>query len=262
MTKIEYNGTIVNVPDSWADIELARYQIFINDKPTNARGLVSTLAKICGVEDKTLLSLPLDVFNRITDITNFVFEDVKNVKASPNILIDGKLYIIKNDEKLTFGEWIDCEQVQKDGNNVTAKVLAIVCRPQSEEYNSDLIDERAAMFGTQKMDKILPLLSFFLQRNELSMKQIGLCSRIQEAADRLPKNYASCRASGGGTAWSKTWRAAIYYFLIKFFRFRWYRYLTYCYTGGQNTRQWKRKQNSTANGLASIKNSYVFSRFF
>lgn len=250
MTKIEYNGTIVNVPDSWADIELARYQIFINDKPTNARGLVSTLATICGVENKTLLSLPLDVFNRIADITNFVFDDAKSINASPSILIDNKLYLINAQEKLTFGEWIDCEQVQKEGNDVTAKVLAIVCRPQLEDYNSDLIDERAAMFSAQKMDKILPLLSFFLRCNELSMKQIGLFSRIREVADQLPKNYASCRASGGGTAWSKTWRAAIYYFLIKFFRFRWYRFLTYCFTGGQNTRQWKRKQNSTANGLA------------
>lgn len=229
MVTIEYNDIKVSVPENWDDITLGEYEAFCMKKPQTARERVEQVAYICKVEVSILLNWPAEVFNTIVGFIAFLFEDNKT-PPSPEIQIDGVKYVVNIQEKLTLGEWVDIEEVQKNGKDVISNTLAIVCRPVGEEYDEKNNDARAVMFANMPVGKVLGVMAFFLCCNEVLKKRANVSLRLSELSAQLPRSIRPLLKHGGGIRLLRIWRTLKYYALIVLLRYQLCRFLSSCDT--------------------------------
>lgn len=242
MTTIEYKGEVIEVPTSWDEIKLKHYENFYTEKPENIREKVALVAKICNVDPVKLLSQPTEVFNTMLDCTRFIFQEPPREKSA-KVIIDGVTFVIPIEEKLSLGAFIDADETQKSGENIFSGVLAIVCRPEGEAYDPELIEQRTAAFGELPMSQIWPLLAFFLHcKNALDQRTTAFTNLVG-LVESLPRNIGPSLRLGGGTKLSQMWQTIRYYFLMKLLNYRLRRLLRLSNTAGIKTTQTRRKGN-------------------
>ena len=219
MTKIEYNNQTIEVPESWQEVRLRAYEKYYTERPQSVKDKVLLVARICEIDEATLLAWPADVFNIIAEKTAFIFKEHK-VDPAPSIKIDEVTYVIPVEEKLSLGAYIDADEVLKEGEGVLSQVLAITCRPAGEAYDPDKTEERAAMFGALSMAEAQPLLGFFLHFKSVLDKRTTAFTNLTQAVESLPPNIVNSLRLGGGTRLSRTWRTVKYGVLIMLLRYR------------------------------------------
>lgn len=206
MKEIKYNDVAINVPENWADVKLKDYESFYKIRPKSAREKGELLAKICGIEPEILLEWPAEVFDIIVDASFFLWEE----RAAPpkaSIELEGTLYVIAVEEKLALGAYLDALEAQKEGQpRVLSNVLAIVCRPAGEAYNPDLTNERVEMWGEVDMDRIQPLLAFFLHCSAVLERRTTAFTALHQAVGSLPQNILNLHGLGAGIRWWQIWR--------------------------------------------------------
>lgn len=238
---MEYNGTKISVPTSWDDVTLGVYEQVYAIKPATARERVAYVAKVCQVEPEVLLQWPAEVFSRLAAFVDFIFNEA-NVPPCPFIEVGKIKYVVPMDEKITLGAWVDVDEAQKAGTAVLSNVLAIVCRPTGEAYNYDNNQARAAMFAALPVSHVLGVLGFFLLCKNVSKIHTAAFSKIQEAADLLPRNIGALLSPGGGIKLSRIWRVPKYLALIWLLRYRLRKCLpSYSTNGTKTTRKAPRR---------------------
>lgn len=220
MVKVEYNNTVVNVPESWDDITLGAYEGFYLDRPQTARDRVELVAKVCNTDAAILLGWPAEVFNIIVDKLSFIFSDGLAVEPSAFVEIEGEKYLVPVEDELTLGAFVDADEAQKSGEAVLSNVLAIVCRPIGEDYDYKNNEKRAAMFAAQPVSKIRPVLAFFLLCSETLNKRTKAFTDLIAAADLLRPNIKILLRPGAGISLYRTSQIITYYFLAKLLNYR------------------------------------------
>lgn len=219
MTEITYNDVNIAVPQSWDDITLGEWDVLHKLKPRSNRERVAFVAQLCKIDAEDLLRWPSEVFNVLVSHTRFVFERNPATPA-PSIEIDGTRYVIAVEDRLTLGEWIDADEVQKAGDAVLSNLLAIVCRPAGETYDYLNNDARRGMFAALPLSKVLPLLGFFLQCREQSQKLTRTFLQLAAVADLLPPSTEILRRLTGGIKWWRIWPMVKYSISTALLRYR------------------------------------------
>lgn len=240
MKKYEYNDVMVQVPTSWDDVTVSTYDRMWTIKPKNARERANVVAIACGVDLQVFLDWPTEAFTMILHEVAFLFTD-NPVAPSPAVVVNGVQYNVAIEEKLTFGEYIDADHIQKNSDAILSNVLAIVCRPAGEKYNPDNNEARAAMFGALPVSQVQGVLAFFLRFYQISTKRMRLCANLQAMVDLLPPNTAALLKHGGSIRLSRIWPIIKYGFLMKLLRARLRKFSRSYYTNGTRRPQNLRK---------------------
>ncbi len=225
MTTIEYENRRVEVPDDWDEITLGKYERISGMRTQTARERAALIAEVCDVTVEVLLDWPAEIFNRIVEITGFLYRDPGGVEPSASIEIEGVKYVVPVGDKLTLGAWVDADEVQKEGRNVLSGILAITCRPVGERYDSANNEARQLLFAGLPVDRVMPVLAFFLQRKNAFERRIEAFSLLARGIDRLARSTAGSQGRGGGIRLSRIWRRGVCWILIGLLRYRWKRCL-------------------------------------
>lgn len=224
MIRVEYRDLRVDVPSSWGDITLREYESINFSEYKTRRDKVDLIARLCKKESSDMLTLPVDVFNRIAGIVSFLF-DANLGEPCTSIEIEGITYTLNTEDRLTLGEWVDVEEVQKGGDNVMSNVLAIVCRPVGEEYDCARNEERAELFGALPVSKTLGVLAFFLHSALMLSRRSALFSTLRETEKLLPQITGLSQNRGGGIRLSTIWRGVKFGITVRLLRYRLRKYL-------------------------------------
>lgn len=214
MVRLEYEGVEISIPENWDDITLGHYETFRLDEHKTAREHVALVAKVCKTDADLLLSWPTEVFNRIVDYLDFIFEDVAAAPCS-FVEVDGVKYVVPIDEELSLGAWVDADEAQKTGDAVLSTVLAIVCRPAGEAYDPKNTEGRQAMFAALPVSRVFGVLAFFLACKTAYDKRTAAFSNLAQLYDQLPRNIKPSQRLGGGIRLSRIWQVMKYYVLMK-----------------------------------------------
>jgi len=210
----------IDVPQSWNDIRLGDYEKWFATEPSTRLEQIHYIAGICNIDAELLLDSPTQVFDVVYDNIRFIFDE--NAGGPDNrVGIDGCEYVISFSDELTLAEWVDIESVfESDSSARLSEILSILCRPAGEIYDNKVSSARRDMFAKLTMDKALPLLAFFLLRNEQSERITSLYSRIKDQVSLyldLMRNFA---ASGDGIKSLPIWQRIKFWFLMKFLQKR------------------------------------------
>lgn len=218
MIKLSFDEQQITVPESWSDIRLGDYERWFRADPQDKMEQVKLVADICRIDPETLLENPTQVFDVICDTVKFVFRDYDGV-PSERLLLDDVEYLITCTNELTLAEWVDVEAVfESESESRLSDILSILCRPQGEAYDSKVSEGRKEMFRNLAMDKVLPLLAFFLLRKERLQTVSNLYSEVKELADQylhLTHNFVE---NGDGTKLLPIWQRIKFFFLTKYLK--------------------------------------------
>lgn len=202
MQNDSYNFGEWNIPESWNDISLKKFQEINKyysdkDKQFDIRDVIHILA------DKTIdevNELPAEFLEVIMDKLSFVTTEPEQKEPTNKIEIDGETYQINFMEKLKTGEYVSVDNIIKSDRNDYASILAILCRKDGEIYNSkfeaELFEERKKLFEEQPVTKILPIVSFFLNLYILSVIPSQLYSEVEEELNHIQKSIKTSTEIG------------------------------------------------------------------
>lgn len=159
----------ITVPTSWDEITLETFVNFMrmqDEKGEDAEpSIIDIMAVFTGKDRKYINSLPSDFAETIMAHLLFLNEPLSS-KPSAETEINGETYKINYMEKLRFGEYTDANTVMAADKYNYAALLAILCRKEGEvyddDYAADKLDSRIAMWNSQPITKVYPLICFFL----------------------------------------------------------------------------------------------------
>lgn len=247
MNKYEFNDKTVLVPTGWDDLTVGTYDKMWHLKPKTPRERANIVAIACGVDLQVFLDEPTEVFNAVMHDVAFLFEDNPQPPV-PHVIVGSDKYNVAIENKLSFGEYIDVDDVQKNSDAILSNVLAIVCRPAGEKYNPDNNDDRAAMFAALPVSQVQGVLAFFLLNWQLSTRRTQLFANLREMVDQLPPNIGALLKNGASIRLYRIWQIMKYCALMMLLRARLRKYShSYSIKGTKAPRK-LRKRALTANG--------------
>lgn len=246
MSTIEYDGHTLHVPTTWDDIKVGHYETFWQERPNTARERVALIATICKVDAALLLAWPADVFNVLVEKTAFLFQDAP-AEPNPGIAIDGNIYVVAVEDKLSLGEYLDAGYVQKNEPAMYSNLLAVLCRPVGEEYNPNNNEARTAMFAALPVSKVQGVLAFFLHCKQVLELRTTAYTNLIRTVSLLPHNISDLRKHGVTIKLSRILQGTTYFVLIWYLNYRLRRLLRFSSTAGIKTMRTKRKGNLTVN---------------
>lgn len=230
MVKISFDHQEISVPESWADIRLADYERWMMSEPKDKTEQIKLVADICGLNVDVFLSNPTQLFDVVTEMVSFVFKDYDG-EAKNQLLVDGVEYRISFTDELTLAEWVDVEAVfeQEQGERLS-EILAILCRPSGEVYDSRLSEDRKVLFREFSMDKVLPLIAFFLLQRKKSQHVLNLYSEVREEVNQYLQLIHSFVENGDGIKSLPIWQRIRYYFLMRSLKKQLSKFSDSCFT--------------------------------
>lgn len=234
MKKYEYKGIPVNVPEGWHEIKLSLYDKIWSLKPQTARERANVIATVCGVELEVFLAWPTDIFNLVLKDLNFLFSTDK-ADPVPYIEIGPDKYHIAIETRLSFGEYIDVDAIQKEekyANAILSNILAVVCRPAGEAYDPNNNEVRAQIFAELPVAQVRGVLAFFLRCYELSTQRMQMLNDLRETANLLLKSSAPLLKRGVGIKWWRIYQIIKFYILTRLLRARLSKFLRLSYMNG------------------------------
>lgn len=240
---MEYGGTAVRVPDGWGDVTLGDYEDAMALPRATLRDKIAVAARLCNVDAAVLLSWPAEAFGLLAERLSFAWSDFK-ADPAPRVSVGDVDYFVSTEDSLTLGEWADVEQVQQAGTRPIAQVLAIVCRPAGEVYDSSRNEARAALFAGLPVSEVQGVLAFFLLKSQRSAELSRLCSEVRAAAESSLRRSGTSRPGGDGTGSSTSWRGTACWILTAWPRYRLRRYLRTLCTSGSGRRRKRRSGRS------------------
>lgn len=164
MRKFEINQQQVNVPTSWSEITLSDYEQWSQCDDVN-----QYLASICKVDSLVIETASPEVLEEITSCINFIAEE--KVIPSESVETDGTRYYITPSDDIRLGTVMDMETINEEKRTtLLSDSLALLCKPLGEGYNTNAISERGQLFREQACDKMLPLLHYFYNREQVAQE--------------------------------------------------------------------------------------------
>ncbi len=214
MLKIEFNEQKISVPAGWADITLADYEKWFMHQPEDKMQYINMITGLCKIDTDMLLNSPTQLFDTIYNTMQFVFDT--NVEPDNKIKINGHNFYVSLSDKLTLGEWIDIDNtLDSDSDTKISEILAIVCRPIGEKYDTDTSAARKELFRTLPCDKAMPLLAFFLHKKKESEAILNHYSQVVAQANQFLKDTKTFVINGGGIKRLPIWQRIKYIYLTR-----------------------------------------------
>lgn len=195
MKKLEFKNKEYNIPENTDEITLEQWdQIrwileerenkeFITEKERIPIVVIAT-----GIERDEIEYAPVHFYGFLLQELTWLFNlEPNTIPLQDYIEIDGQVYTYDKNEDLLLKEWGDIDLIVKEypREDKFAGILAvrlrkeltkIVLDPETglntrvkylEDYNSDVIEQRIAMFKKQPISKVLPIANFFLTKEQL-----------------------------------------------------------------------------------------------
>lgn len=198
--KIHYKFSI---PTSWDDITLLQFQdicrMYNGAKPT----MLDFISYFTQKPKDELEQYPTPIIMELTKQLSYLDKDITKVSPNNEVDIDGDIYRINKEEVMKFKEFVDSQTVMQNDSRNYAMLLAILCRKEGEIYDDDFIsmklNERVRMFENTKINKVTPLISFFLSSlliSRMDMEQFS--NNLKEQVTRLLDNIESSARNGDG----------------------------------------------------------------
>ena len=214
MIKIEFNDTKLEIPNSWQDLKLGDYEKWFMQKTQTKTDYVHFVADVCKIDAAFLLDSPAQLFEIIVQHIQFIFDT--DLPPSNRANIEGEDYYVSLSDKLTLAEWVDVESVlNSESNTKISEILAVLCRPAGETYDSDKLEQRAEQFRNLTCEKALPLINFFLYKKKKSDAISNHYSTVLTQADQLLKDIKTFVQNGAGTKRLPIWQKIKYIYLMK-----------------------------------------------
>ena len=194
----------INVPSSWDDITLEKYQRIEEYYDTisgDSKFNIMDVLDIMIDKDKDyIMSLPSEFVDMILDKLSFLQTPMEEIEPSPQIEINKELYTINLQNKLKTGEYIAADTVLKTDKHNYASILAILCRKEGEIYDSkfenEILEHRIKMFEKQPITKIMPIIAFFLNYCVTLQMPTLLSSKVEEAINLTRSNIENSAKDG------------------------------------------------------------------
>ena len=202
MQNDSYNFGDWNVPTSWDDITLKKFQEINKyysdkDKEFDVREVIHIMT------DKTIdevNELPAEFLQIIMEKLSFLQVEPEQQEPTNKIEVNNEIYQINFMEKLKTGEYVSVDNILKADKNDYASILAILCRKEGEIYDSkfeaELFEQRKKMFEEQPITKILPIIGFFLNLYIVSVTPSRLFSKVEEELNRIQKSIKTSTEIG------------------------------------------------------------------
>lgn len=198
MDKIDFGN--YNIATSWDEVTLGMWEKYVrkcSEREDNKLDVLSTLECFSNIPRNVIYQIPSDLFGKMFNNLVFLNEE-PNSEPSNKIEINGEEYIINVMEKLKVKEYLDLQTVIENDKFNYTYMLSILCRKQGEEYNeeyiADKISKRAEMFNNASINKIMPLLAFFLTlwaTSEIPSLNYSMVEDLKSEATKLVKNIRS-----------------------------------------------------------------------
>jgi hypothetical protein len=197
MLDIKIGETVLNIPEGWQEVTLEVFEWLSRTKPKTTEEQIKYVCKAAGVDYNWLRKQDLGFVVILVDKMGWVFKDADYLPSN-SFVQDGVTWECLGENELTLGEYLDTEKIVTSGEEDTvAKCLAVVCRPVGEPYNPDLVPSRIEFFKGLTLDKVLPVLGFFLQLNQLSETILNNYTLIMNLIDLNVQNLKNSQGSGG-----------------------------------------------------------------
>ncbi|SBW07168.1 hypothetical protein [uncultured Dysgonomonas sp.] len=214
MLQIEFNDQKISVPQSWADLSLADYEKWFKRILEDQTEYLHMVADLCRMDRELLLNSPVQLYDAISKAISFASN--ADMEPDTHVNIDGRDYFISPSDELTLGEWIDIEQtLESDSPTKITEMLAIVCRPAGERYNTVTATQRKEMFRNLSCDKALPLVAFFLHKKKKSEAILHHYSMVAAQANRFLKDTKTFVINGDGIKRLPIWQRIRYTYLTR-----------------------------------------------
>ncbi len=159
------------IPTSWEDvtlgefIELSKLDMADFESPVDYYIQMLTLLGNQDIED-------IKEFLKLTDLTAIISEMVFINEApkeldNKEVTIDGQVYkLIPNLNNITLGEYVSIESlIERDKLNSISSIpaiLSVILRPEGEEFNSDIVEDRMRLFKEKlSIEDVLGMSLFF-----------------------------------------------------------------------------------------------------
>ena len=190
------------VPTSWDDITLKTYQEIERyyedkDKDFDLREVIHIITNHTIDE---VNALPVEFLDSMMEKMAFLQESPSNEKPTNSVEIDGEVYTVHTENKLKVGEYIAADTAMKGDKHNYAAFMAILCRKDSEIYDSkfenEVLEDRIKMWEKQPVTKILPVVGFFLNLYITLQMPTLLSSKVMEAIDHTRKDIETLQRNG------------------------------------------------------------------
>lgn len=164
MRKFEINQQQVNVPTSWSEVTLDDYEQWNQGDDVD-----QYLASVCKVDSFVIETASQEIQKEIASCINFLTDE--KVIPSDSVEIDGTRYYITPSDDLLLGTVADIETINEEKRTtLLSDSLALLCKPLGEGYNANAINKRGQLFREQTCDKILPLLHYFYNQEQVAQE--------------------------------------------------------------------------------------------
>lgn len=214
MKTIQLDKKEIYIPTSLSEISFADYELWQKNKVVDELSYISRIAAICKLDVEDLLDESVETFLELENSLDFILSP--NVESSESIIIDNTVYCISSYKGFTVGEWFDLEDIDnKQKEAPLAHSLAIICRPLDENYNSDIVEERAKIFGEQSCDKILPLVKHLQTRKQNLENTFNSSIQLVEDAAQFLSTAKAFESHGDGIQRLPFFQRKRYFALMK-----------------------------------------------
>lgn len=159
------------IPTSWQDVTLGEFIELSKLDINNFESPVDYYFKMLSVLGNKNID-EVKEFIKVTDLTNIVSQmSFINTPAEKNdnkeVTIDNTVYkIVKNLNTLTIGEYVSIESLidkdKLDSVSSIPAILGVILRPEGEEFDSSLVEDRMKLFKTRlSIEDVLGMSLFF-----------------------------------------------------------------------------------------------------
>lgn len=243
MDIIKYEGLEVHTPTGWGEVPLEVYEKIYKRDASTIEKKISVLETLLGLEPDSMLDYRMPLVDEIINRCLFIFKP-HDAEPSPIIDIDGVRYSLPTEDELTLAQWVKATTQHDKGNDSISNLLAVVCLPVGESYDSNKVAERAKMFRAQTMDKVQPLLAFFLMWSRLYGIKIKSSLLAQDATLKYQNIMQTTQRAGVGTRLLRSWLKATFYVLTKYHSSQLKQSLSTLFTGRRKGKQTRRNANT------------------
>jgi hypothetical protein len=161
----------IMIPTSWGDvtlgefIKLSKLDIVDFDSPMD---YYINMLGVLGNQDIE----EIKKFFKLTDLTNIISEmnfitEAPKELDNKEVTIDGQIFkLIPNLNNITVGEYVSIESLierdKLDSVSSIPAILSVILRPEGEEFNSDIVEDRMKLFKEKlSIEDVLGMSLFF-----------------------------------------------------------------------------------------------------